>query len=65
MKDEYNSLLECNTWDLVNRKSDMKIILSKWVFHIKKCQNGEIDRYKARLVARGSEQKHDVDYIKV
>lgn len=65
MKDEYNSLLECNAWDLVNRKPDMKIISCKWVFHIKRFQNGEIDRYKARLVARGCEQKYSVDYTEV
>lgn len=65
MKDEYKSLLECNTWDLVERTSDMKVISSKWVFRIKKLQIGEIDKYKARLVARGCEQKYGIDYVEV
>ena len=65
MNSEYKSLLECNTWELVNRTPNMKVISSKWVFHINKFQNGEIDRYKARLVARGCEQKYGVDYEEV
>lgn len=65
MNNEYKSLLECNTWDLVDRTSDMKVISSKWVFHIKRFQSGEINKYKARLVARGCEQKYGVDYLEV
>lgn len=65
MKTEYNSLLEYNTWELVNRKPDKRIISSRRVFHIKRFQNGEIDRYKARLVARGCEQKYGVDYLEI
>lgn len=65
MKSEYNLLLEYNTCDLVDRPTDIKVISSKWVFHIKRFQNGEIDKYKARLVARGCEQKFGVDYVEV
>ena len=34
----------------------------KWVFRIKKNAAGEIDKYKARLVARGFTQIYGVDY---
>lgn len=43
----------------------MRVFSSKWVFHIKRFQNGGIDRYKARLVARGCEQKYGVYYVEV
>ena len=40
-----------------------KVIGTKWVFNIKRNENGEIDRYKARVVALGYRQTHGVDYM--
>ncbi|KIJ09501.1 hypothetical protein PAXINDRAFT_34775, partial [Paxillus involutus ATCC 200175] len=34
----------------------------KWVFKIKKNSAGEINKYKAHLVARGFTQVHSIDY---
>ena len=39
-----------------------KIIGSKWVFKCKVDENGDMERYKARLVARGFNQKYGFDY---
>lgn len=44
MKTEYSSLQECNTWHIVERTPEMKVISSKWVFRIKRSQNEEINK---------------------
>ena len=59
MKDEYHSLLENETWTLVDRPVDSNVVKSKWVFKRKQNEGGSI-RYKARLVAKGYSQIHGV-----
>jgi len=44
------------------RDTDRKIIDSKWVFKIKHGPNGEIDKYKAHLVAKGYMQIEGLNY---
>ncbi len=53
MQEEYDSLMTNNTWTLVPLPAGRKPISCKWVFKIKQSANGEVERYKARLVARG------------
>jgi hypothetical protein len=62
MKEEYNALLENKTWHLVPPRSNKNIIDCKWVYHIKKRADGSIDRYKARLIAKGFKQTYKIDY---
>ena len=38
------------------------VITSKWVFKKKRSLSGEVEKYKARLVARGFMQEEGVDY---
>ncbi len=59
MQEEYDSLLINNTWSLVPFPKGRKPISCKWVFKLKHGVDGEIERYKARLVARGFTQKLD------
>ena len=59
---ELDSLKKSGTWELVRRPPDANVIDSKWVLRIKKNAAGEIDKYKARLVARGFTQIYGVDY---
>lgn len=50
------------TFEVVN-KPDAKVELTaKWVLNIKRNADGDIERYKARLVARGFKQKYGIDY---
>ena len=57
MRKEYNSLISHNTWELVDLPEGRNVVGSKWVFKTKRKANGEIDKYKARLVAQGYSQE--------
>lgn len=54
---ELNSLKQNNTWKLVERPKNKNVIGCKWVFKLKKDKTGEVEKYKARLVAQGFTQK--------
>ena len=62
MQEEIDALHSSNTWVLVPRPSNINVVGSKWVARIKYKEDGSIDRYKARLVARGFTQVPGVDY---
>lgn len=62
MEDEFKSLQQNDTWDLVDLPANRKAIDVKWVFKTKKDIHGNIVRYKARLVAKGFTQRKGIDY---
>ena len=62
MKEEINVLEQNQTWDLVPKPKHVKPISCKWVYKIKHCPDGSIERYKARLVARGFSYQYGLDY---
>lgn len=63
MQEEMDSLIKNNTWTMVEKPKDRKVIQNRWVFRVKSKPNGEVDRYKARLVVRGFSQVYGVDYL--
>ncbi|XP_034672601.1 probable leucine-rich repeat receptor-like protein kinase At1g35710 [Vitis riparia] len=62
MTDEYLALLRNNTWDLVPPPTDRKLISCKWVFKVKENPDGTINKYMARLVAKGFRQIAGFDF---
>ncbi|KAJ0391988.1 hypothetical protein ATCC90586_011495 [Pythium insidiosum] len=62
-KEELDALWVNQTWKLVKRTSDMHCLHTKWVLKKKTDKDGNIERYKARLVACGNEQIVGVDYL--
>nr|GEX54536.1 hypothetical protein [Tanacetum cinerariifolium] len=53
------------TWQLVDLPKGAKCIGVKWVFKTKLNERGEIEKHKARLVARGYGQEYGIDYVEV
>ena len=65
LESEYTSLLKNETWSLVPRPEDTNVVGNRWIFKVKRKADGNIDRFKARLVAQGFTQTHGVDYGEV
>ena len=59
---EYQSLVENETWELVELPCNRKPVACKWVFKAKQGGDGKVECFKARLVAKGYAQKYGVDY---
>ena len=51
MNDEYKSLIDNQTWQIVERPKNERIVDNRWVFKIREKPDGSIERFKARLVA--------------
>jgi hypothetical protein len=59
---EYQSLIDNGTWELVKLPPGRKTVGCKWVFKVKHGADGEVARFKSRLVAKGYSQSYGLDY---
>jgi hypothetical protein len=50
------------TWDLIQLPKGRKVIGSKWVFYIKRKENGDINKYQIRLVTKDFSQTKRLDF---
>jgi histone deacetylase 1/2 len=64
MNTEFDALLQNMTWNLVLKPPTANLVGCKWVYRIKRKANGDIDRFKARLLAKGFHQQEGVDFNK-
>ena len=62
MVDEMASLHKNEAWDLVELPARRKPIGSKWVFKKKTNAEGNVEKYKARLIAKGYSQVPGIDF---
>ena len=60
---EIQSLTANKTWIEEIRPKGCNEVSTKWVFTVKTNPDGSIERFKARLVARGFSQVHGEDYF--
>nr|GEW60239.1 ribonuclease H-like domain-containing protein [Tanacetum cinerariifolium] len=61
MNNEIEALNENNTWCECDLPSGRKPIGSKWIWNTKYKVSGEIEKYKAKLVAKGFSQREGFD----
>lgn len=59
---EFASILRNNTFEICRKPTDRDVISSRLILCIKYNSEGQIERRKARLVARGFTQKPGVDF---
>ena len=62
MVEEYQAVIDNNTQKLVDFPANVKPIGCRWVYRIKYNQKGELEKYKARLVANVFAQQEGIDY---
>ncbi|MBW0474001.1 hypothetical protein O181_013716 [Austropuccinia psidii MF-1] len=60
-KAELEQMARRDVWEAVDKEKTMKTIGHRWVFDIKQHVDGSIEKFKARLVARGDCQRPGVD----
>ena len=59
MNEDYDAFMKNQTWEMCTLPENRKLVDCK---RVKSKPDGTIDRFKARLVARGFTQVHDIDY---
>eukprot|EP00253_Pinus_taeda_P016903 PITA_16903 len=65
MVDEMASLHKNEAWDMVELPDGRKPIGSKWVFKKKTNAEGKVEKYKARLIAKGYSQVLGIDFCDI
>lgn len=62
MREEMDALEKNRTWEIVDKPKEKNLVGCKWVFTLKIKVDGSLERYKARLAAKGYTQTYGVDY---
>jgi hypothetical protein len=63
MQAKLTALENTGTWKLVDLPPNVKPIGCRWIYKIKYHEDGSIERYKARLAAKGYNQIEGLDYF--
>ena len=63
MQEEIDSLEALDTWELCPRDHTLDTLHCKWVYRIKTSADGNVERFKSRIVACGNEQVYGKHYL--
>ena len=62
MAAEFDALQRQSTWVMVPPSPSQNVEGCKWVFKLKRNSDGSINKYKAKLVAKGFHQQFGIDF---
>jgi len=65
IESKVQSIFKNTIWDIIDRLDNKTLITAKWIFRAKRNAEGIINKLKARIVARGFQQKKGIDYYEV
>jgi hypothetical protein len=65
MKKEMKAIEDNHTWVMADLPLDRKAIGLKWIFMVKKNEQGSVVKHMARLVVKGYSQRQGVDYDEI
>ena len=63
IQEEMDSIMGNKTWKVVDLPPGSEPIGCKWIFKRKNKVDGTIDKFKARLIAKGFTQKEVIEYF--
>ena len=63
INDEVKALQDNETWDLVRPPTDRDVKLGKWAYKVKLGPSSQVDKYKARYVAKGFKKVEGLNYF--
>jgi hypothetical protein len=64
MQNKVHSLLDNGIWTLVDLLEGRRVVNNMWVWKVKTYHLRQVERFKARFVAKGCSQRQGVDYTK-
>ena len=59
---EYDSILRNSVLDVVTKMEDKSVVGYRWVYKVKKVENGSVEKHKARFISYGFSQVEGIDY---
>ena len=62
MEKEYGTLMDYNTWELVEKPPNTNIVGCRWMYHVKQDNLGLTNDIKSQLVAQGFSQVLELDF---
>ena len=61
MDEEIECIKKNQTWEMVDVPKDKDVINVKWIYKTKQDVDGNVQKHKERMVARGFRQQHGID----